>query len=123
LDPIGNKPVDVTRVLERLGKALAPRETGGSVPNAESRPGSVASPDLRNLLAAAFRDVDASDERALRRARSAVIPLIVKHTIGDGSQIGDAAFAEAVQAVESMFDADPRLGSLLARAVESGRTG
>lgn len=123
MDPIGNKPVDVTRVLERLGKALAPRETGGSVPNAGSRQGSLASPDLRNLLAAAFRDVDASDERALRRARSAVIPLIVKHTIDDGSQIGDAAFAEAVQAVESMFDADPRLGSLLARAVESGRTG
>jgi hypothetical protein len=121
LDPIGNKPVDVSRVLERLGKALAPRDSAASAANADVRQDAGAAPDLRTLLAAAFRGVDPTDERSLRRVRSTVIPLIVRHTIDDGGHIGDAAFAEAVQAVESMFDADPRLGSLLARAVEGFR--
>lgn len=121
MDPIGNKPVDVTRVLERLGKALsanAPEPASGNVVKAQD---TSTTADLRTLLMAAFRNIDPADEHALRRARSRVIPLIIRHAVDDGGQVGDAAFADAVQAVESMFDADPRLGALLARAVEASR--
>jgi hypothetical protein len=121
VDPIGNKPLDVTRVLERLGKALAPNAPEAASGNVAREQGAPASADLRTLLVAAFRNIDPADERALRRARSSVIPLIIRHTIDDGGQVGDAAFADAVQAVESMFDADPRLGMLLARAAEASR--
>jgi hypothetical protein len=121
VDPIGNKPVDVTRVLERLGKALAPNAPEAASGNVGKGQGTSASADLRTLLVAAFRNIDPTDERALRRARSSVIPLIIRHAVDDGGQVGDAAFADAVQAVESMFDADPRLGLLLARAAEASR--